>query len=233
MTDSKDRPADGPDGGPDDGPGAAKKPTGPKGSLWRETVVLLIGATLLAILVRAFLVQAFYIPSASMEPLFYANDRILVQKVSYWGSGQPQRGDVVVFADPGGWFPGRAAQSDSPLARALISVGLRSPSNRLVKRVIGVGGDRVVCCDDRRRITVNGEPLDESDYLPSTTSPSDISFKVTVPRGSLWVMGDNRGNSADSRSHRDTATGGFVDEDLVVGKVFLLVWPLNRERTIG
>jgi signal peptidase I len=195
-----------------------------------ESLLLLTVALVLAILLKAFLVQAFYIPSESMEPGFVKDDRIIVQKASYWGSGQPRRGDIVVFKDPGAWLPQEAAPG--PLVRGLQYVGLYPSGGHLVKRVIGVGGDHVVCCDDHRRVTVNGQPLDESTYLPPGTSPSEIVFDVTVPDGKLWVMGDNRNNSADSRLHVDESTRGFVSVDLVVGKVAALVWPFGRAEVI-
>lgn len=201
--------------------------------LWLETVVLLVVALALAVIIKSFFVQAFYIPSPSMEPQFVKNDRILVEKVSYWGSGTPQRGDIIVFKDPGGWL---SADEDStasnPVTKALSAVGLYPTGGHLVKRVIGVGGDRVICCDTRGRITVNGTPLDESAYLPPGTKPSLTKFDVRVPQGHLWVLGDNRGNSCDSRCHMGSPGGGFVPDDLVVGKVFALVWPFGRAQFI-
>jgi signal peptidase I len=191
---------------------------------------LLAIALALAILLKAFLVQAFYIPSESMEPGFVQDDRIIVQKVSYWGSGQPQRGDIVVFKDPDSWLPPEAAPG--PVLRGLQYVGLYPSGGHLVKRVIGVGGDHVVCCDDQHRITVNDIPLNESAYLPKGTSPSDMPFDVKVPAGKLWVMGDNRTHSADSRYHVDERTHGFVSVSLVVGKVAALVWPFGRAKVI-
>jgi signal peptidase I len=164
-----------------------------------------------------------------MEPQFIKNDRILVQKVSYWFGGSPQRGDIVVFKDPGGWLGAEEAETPSNgVAKVLAHVGLYPSGGHLVKRVIGVGGDRVVCCDSRGRLTVNGTPLDETSYLPKGTKPSLTRFDVRVPAGHLWVMGDNRNNSWDSRGHMGNPGGGFVPDDLVVGKVFALVWPFGR-----
>ena len=195
-------------------------------------VLLLALALLLADRHQGLFVQAFYIPSASMEPQFIQNDRILVQKVSYWGGGSPERGDIVVFEDPGGWLD--AAQSStppsSPVTKVLEMFGLYPTGGHLVKRVIGVGGDRVVCCDKQGRITVNGHALDEKSYLPKGVAPSTIKFDVKVPKGHLWVMGDNRSASADSRGHMGNPGGGFVDDDLVVGKVFALIWPCEARR---
>ncbi|WP_235562048.1 signal peptidase I [Marmoricola sp. Leaf446] len=201
--------------------------------LWQESVLLLGLALVLAIVIKTLFLQAFYIPSPSMVPQFVENDRILVQKVSYWGSGTPERGDIVVFADPGGWLdPTDSAGPTSPVSKALERVGLYPAGGHLVKRVMAVGGDHIVCCDDEGRITVNDRPLDERSYLPEGTVPSDIPFDKTVPAGFMWMMGDNRGASADSRVHMGGPGGGFVDQDLVVGKVFALIWPWDRAEVI-
>ncbi len=201
--------------------------------LWQETILLLVLALLLAVIIKSLFVQAFYIPSPSMEPQFIKNDRILVQKVSYWGSATPSRGDIVVFEDPGGWLDdGETATPSSPLTKLMEKIGLYPTGGHLVKRVIGVGGDRVVCCDAQGRITVNGHALDEKAYLPKGMAPSQIKFDRTVPKGHLWMMGDNRGFSYDSRGHMGGPGGGFVDQDLVVGKVFALIWPWKRAELI-
>ncbi|WP_245604212.1 signal peptidase I [Nocardioides aequoreus] len=208
---------------------AGKKPM----PLWLESVVLLGIALALAVLIKALFLQAFYIPSPSMEPQFVEDDRILVQKVSYWGSGEPQRGDIIVFKDPGGWLdPVDTAGATGPVSGVLERIGLYPTGGHLVKRVMAVGGDHIVCCDDDGRITVNGDPLDESAYLPPGTDPSDVTFDKTVPDGYLWMMGDNRAFSFDSRGHMGGPGGGFVKEDLVVGKVFALVWPWGRAELI-
>lgn len=197
--------------------------------LWGETLLLLVIALALAVIIKSFFVQAFYIPSQSMEPKFYPNDRILVEKVSYWGSGTPQRGDIVVFKDPGGWLtPSEDDTADNAFTKGLAKLGLYPSGGHLVKRVIGVGGDRVICCNAKGQVTVNGKALDETSYLPKGTKPSLTKFDVRVPAGHLWVMGDNRGDSYDSRGHMGDPGGGFVPADLVVGKVFALVWPLSR-----
>lgn len=202
--------------------------------LWLESVVLLGIALALAILIKSLFLQAFYIPSPSMEPQFVENDRILVQKVSYWGGGSPERGDIVVFQDPGGWLgPADSGGATNAFTRVLEQVGLYPTGGHLVKRVMATGGDRIVCCDDQDRITVNGDPLDESAYLPEGVAASDEPFDKTVPDGYLWVMGDNRPFSADSRAHTGGPGGGFVNDDLVVGKVFALVWPWDRAEIIN
>lgn len=224
--------------------GAGRKPR-KQLPLWQETILLGALALILAIVVKTFFVQAFYIPSESMEPGLIRNDRILVQKMSYWG-GEPQRGDVVVFKDPGGWLGGveDPAQS-SLLVRAATKIGLYPAGGHLVKRVIGVEGDVITCCDDDGNISVNGVPLEESDYVnddPATACngprPGNCDWKAgPVPEGKLFVMGDNRGRSADSSEHMcrenetDCAPGyEFVDSDLVVGRVFALIWPFDRIR---
>jgi signal peptidase I len=220
-----------PDGPSDGKPGrkSAKKAM----PLWQETILLLALALLLAIIIKSLFVQAFYIPSPSMEPQFVKNDRILVQKVSYWGGGSPQRGDIVVFKDPGGWLDeSETSTAHSPVTKVMEKIGLYPTGGHLVKRVIGVGGDRVVCCDSKGRVTVNGHPLNEKSYLPKGTAPSQMKFDVKVPQDHLWLMGDNRGFSFDSRGHMGNPGGGFVDQDLVVGKVFALIWPWSRAEII-
>lgn len=199
--------------------------------VWLETIVLLAIALALAVGIKTFFIQPFYIPSASMEPQFIRNDRILVEKVSYWGSGTPQRGDIVVFKDPGGWLPASEDGSPTnPVTKLLSYVGLYPTGGHLVKRVIGVGGDRVDCDSLKGPLKVNGHALVEQSYLPAGTTPCANygAFHVRVPTGYLWVMGDNRGDSYDSRGHMGDPGGGFVSVRLVVGKVFALVWPLDR-----
>jgi signal peptidase I len=213
---------------------------------WQETLLLLVIAFVVAIVLKTFFVQAFYIPSPSMVPGLVKNDRILVEKPSYW-FGEPQRGDVVVFQDPGGWLPADDAGPVGPVATALSKVGLYPAGGDLVKRVIGVAGDTVVCCDDQGRVSVNGQPLDEDDYVnnPDTSScrgpegpggPDACSWTAgPVPDGDLFVMGDNRYESADSSYHMcepdasDCVPGAeFFDKDLVVGRVFAVVWPRDH-----
>jgi signal peptidase I len=201
--------------------------------IWQEMILLLGLALVLAIVIKAFFIQAFYVPSASMDDTLVPSDRILVQKISYWGGGSPHRGDVVVFADPGGWLsPSESSGRGGAVARALEAVGLYPAGGHLVKRVIGVGGDEVRCCDSQGRITVNGVPLNEKAYLAPGERPSTIDFDVKVKPGYLWVQGDNRSDSADSRVHLGDPGGGQVPADDVVGKVFAVVWPFGRARIL-
>jgi signal peptidase I len=220
--------------------------------LWQETILLLAVALVLAVLIKAFFVQAFYIPSESMEPGLVRNDRILVQKVSYWGGHDPQRGDVVVFKDPGGWLGAADASGPaSTLTKIMSRVGLYPSGGHLVKRVIGVEGDVIECCDENGRISVNGVPLEESDYVqqddPATPVDEDATCRGPqpdggacdwsagpVPEGHLFVMGDNREFSADSSAHMcsdsetDCSDNPYIATDLVVGKVFVLLWPRDH-----
>jgi signal peptidase I len=212
--------------------------------LWQETILLLGIALVLAVVIKALFVQAFYIPSESMEPGLVKNDRILVQKVSYWFGGSPERGDVVVFKDPGGWLgPDEAAGPTNPLAKMMAKVGLYPQGGHLVKRVIGVEGDVIKCCDKRGRLSVNGVPLVEDDYVKQEAGVAcrgpmrgDCDWTAgPVPDGHIFVMGDNRNHSADSTVHmcveddEDCVPGDeFVPVDLVVGKVFVLLWPYDH-----
>jgi signal peptidase I len=196
--------------------------------VWAETVLLLVLALVVSAIIKTFFVQMFFVPSGSMRPLFVDNDRILVQKISYW-TGHVQRGDVVVFDDPGGrWLGSEGVIHLNPVQKVLSDIGLYPTGGHLVKRVIGIGGDHVACCDSRGRVTVNGTPLNERSYIAKGAAPSDRPFDVTVPKGRLWVMGDNRGNSEDSRFHQDLPGGGTVPEKDVVGKVWAIVWPFSR-----
>jgi signal peptidase I len=182
--------------------------------LWQEVIVLLTTALVLAVVVKAFVVQAFFVPSGSMEPQFVQGDRILVEKI---------------FDDPGGWLGAvESKEATGIVQRALEMIGLYPTGGHLVKRVVGVGGDRVMCCDDRGRVSVNGLALLEGSYLKDGAVPSEQTFDVKVPADSLWVMGDNRLESGDSRVHIGGPGGGFVPTDGVVGKVWSIVWPLDR-----
>ena len=200
-----------------------------RSALWaaiREIVIVVALALALATLVRVFLVQAFLIPSGSMEDTLQVGDRVLVSKLTT-RLGEIQRGDVVVFSDPGSWLgpvpPGPGGVRGA-LSEALQFVGVlpSDSEGHLIKRVVGVGGDRVACCDSAGRLTVNGVAVDESDLLKPGVAPSLQEFDVRVPDGSFWVMGDNRPNSGDSRVH------GAVPAEDIVGRAFLVVWPPDR-----
>jgi len=194
--------------------------------VWQESILLVATAMVMAVVVKTFFLQAFYIPSESMEPTMLVDDKILVQKVSYWG-GDVKRGDVVVFDDPGGWLSGEdSRKAGNVLQGALEKVGLFPTGGHLIKRVVGVGGDTVKCCTDGK-LTVDGTPLDEP-YVFDETATKDKTFEVKIRPGYLWVMGDNRGNSYDSRGHLGDPGGGQVSEDAVVGKAWVRVWPLGR-----
>ena len=215
--------------------------------LWLETVVLLTVALGMALLIKTLLVQAFYIPSASMEPGLVENDRILVQKVSYWFGGEPSRGDVVVFEDPGGWLTGPEPGPRTVLAKGLAKIGLYPTGGHLVKRVIGTPGDTVMCCDAEGHLEINGVAIEEDGFIrPQQKCDGPMpngcrrDWSVTVPEDRLFVMGDNRAESADSSDRLCNAaqTGcdpdrAFVPLELVVGKVFTLVWPLSHAGLIG
>lgn len=192
---------------------------------WLEFVLLTGTAFALALLVKTFLAQMFFVPSASMTPTLAVDDKLLVEKVSLWGEGAVERGDVVVFDDPGDWLGPPPALN--PVQRALAVVGLYPSGGHLVKRVVAVGGDTVACCDGEGRVTVNGTALREG-YLGDGVEPSETDFEVTVPAGRLWVMGDNRADSEDSRFHRDSPGQGAIPESAVVGRVWAVVWPRAR-----
>ncbi|MSO26634.1 MAG: signal peptidase I [Candidatus Nanopelagicales bacterium] len=208
--------------------GERKEAKGGALHFFRETAIIVVSALVLSALVRAFLIQAFYVPSASMEETLLPNDRIIAAKITTRISGV-QRGEIMVFRDPGGWLPTpepAPSGARSYLRTALTFIGL-IPSDSgqdLVKRAIGVAGDRVACCDEQGRIVLNGVPLDES-YV---TGPTDqVRFDIVVPADSMFMMGDKRDNSRDSRYHLDVNNGG-VPQDAAVGRTVLTIWPLDR-----
>lgn len=222
-------------------PPASPHPTRSSGSRgWlafaRDIVVILLIAVLVSFLVKTFVVRSFYIPSGSMENTLLVRDRIFVDELTPRFGGY-DRGDIVVFRDPGGWLPPSPESQRPPVIEAidwvLSFVGLTAPDSddHLVKRIIGMPGDRVVCCNPLGQITVNGVAIDETAYvqLPSPgASVSAESFDVVVPEGSLWVLGDNRYRSKDSRYNTEQPGRGFVPIDNVVGRAFVITWPLDR-----
>jgi signal peptidase I len=201
-----------------------------KRPFWRDLVVIVVAALLLTIVIKAFLLQVFSIPSGSMENTLLPGDRILVSKIVY--RFRPiDRGDIVVFSGAGSWDPPATAPGN-PLVRiwddATSLVGIAGPDTDYIKRVIGIPGDHVVCCNAAGQITVNGVPLSESSYVYPGSVPSTLQFNITVPAGRLWVMGDNRSDSDDSRYRTNAPGGGTIPESAVVGRAFLIIWPFSR-----
>lgn len=206
-----------------------------KRSFLRELPLIVGVALVIALLLKTFLLQVFVIPSGSMEETIKIGDRVLVDKLTPWFGKEYKRGDVVVFKDPGNWLPPdeRKSSADGPVMRgvkdAFTFVGLLPSDNEgdLIKRVIGVGGDTVACCDSSGRLTVNGTPVDEP-YIAPGNPPSRITFKVTVPPGRLWVMGDHRDLSADSRYHMTEFGNGTIPVSNVIGRAVVVAWPVSR-----
>lgn len=211
-------------------------------ALLRDILVIIVVAIVVSFVIKTFFVRSFWIPSGSMEPTLMVKDRILVDEFTPHFTGY-QRGDVIVFRDPGGWLdtvpvapeqPGIGQAVDWLLS--LVGLSASDSDDHLIKRVVGVGGDRVVCCNALGQVTVNGTPIDETPYLnlsEGQSAPSVIPYDVTVPEGSFWVLGDNRDNSKDSRYNVDQPSRGFVPEADVVGRAFLITWPLSRFGTIS
>lgn len=238
----------GPDSGPEPGgtaggedggegeraAGRRKRPERKQRSFWKELPLLIGIALVLALLIKTFLVQAFSIPSDSMQNTLQEGDRVLVDKLTPWFGAEPDRGEVVVFHDPGGWLPENPPPGGNAVSRglqnALSFIGLMPSAQEkdLIKRVIGVGGDTVEC-NGTGPLKVNGKALVEPYVYPDNTPCSmDKPFKVTVPKDHIWVMGDHRQNSMDSRFHMDQPGHGFVPLDDVVGRAFVKAWPINR-----
>ncbi len=202
----------------------------------RDLLIIFVIAIMVSFVVKTFLIRSFFIPSESMRETLQVHDRIIVNQLV------PElvpisRGDVVVFRDPGGWLPPSESIEQNPLVASvdwvLSLVGLSAPdsNDHLIKRVIGLPGDRVVCCNALGQMTVNDVPLNEKPYVTLPAGEMRVSrddFSTTVPEGSLWVMGDNRWNSKDSRYNTDTPGKGFVPIDNVVGRAFVVSWPLSH-----
>lgn len=191
----------------------------------RLVVVALAIAILVIVLVRGFLVDVFYIPSGSMEPTLEQGDRVAVWRV---GAGDPHRGDVVVFDGSGSLWPNDSGAN--PLTRFVDEVGswagMSQRDGIYVKRVIGVAGDHVQCCGTDGKVTVNGQPLDESYVMPGD-KPSETPFDVVVPEGRMWVMGDHRSDSRDSRALIGAPGGGLIRTDKIVGRPVAVLWPFE------
>jgi signal peptidase I len=186
-----------------------------RGSFWRELPILVIVAILVAVLVRAFVLQTFYIPSPSMEHTLNVLDRVLVNKLVY-DFRDPRRGEIIVFKAPADWQSGTEGED-------------------FIKRIIGVGGDHVVCCDAQNRLIINGHSLDEPfiyrDADGTQDPAADEPFDITVPSGRIWVMGDHRAASGDSLEHweqTENITEATISKDSVIGRAFTIFWPVNR-----
>jgi signal peptidase I len=213
-----------------------QRPEKPR-SFWKEIPILIVIALVLALLIKTFLVQAFSIPSDSMQNTLQPGDRVLVDKLTPWFGSKPERGDVVVFHDPANWLAAEPTPKQNPVQKVLSFIGVMPSADEkdLIKRVIAVGGDTVQCTG-RGPLEVNGKPLTEPYVHPGSTpcSPDDTGgqFKVTVPQGKIWVMGDNRQDSEDSRYHQTDKTHGFVPVNDVVGRAFVIAWPPSRWATL-
>ena len=211
-------------------------------SVWlffRDILFILLAALVISFLIKTFLIRSFYIPSQSMETTLIPNDRVIVSLLTP-GLSPLHRGDVVVFSDPGGWLLSEQSTpvASSPLNDILAFIGLAAPSdnNHLIKRVIGLPGDHVKCCNALGQMTVNGVPLDEPYiHLPAGVTKSDpYNFDITVPKGDLWVMGDNRDESADSAYHQTRKDASpFVPIRDVTGQAIVISWPFTRWTVLG
>jgi signal peptidase I len=216
----------------------ARKAGKPKkrGSFWKEMPILVLIALVLALIIKTYAFQAYFIPSGSMENTLEIGDKVLVNKIVY--HLRPiHRGDIVVFNGQGSWDPGPAPKTPNVFDRlyhAIIGLFGAAPGQTdYIKRVIGIPGDHVRCCNAQGDITVNGISLHEKSYLYPGNVPSETPFNITVPPGRLWVMGDHRAVSDDSRDHMGYPGGGTIPENMVVGRAFWIVWPPSRWRILN
>jgi signal peptidase I len=219
-----------------DGDDAASKPKKPR-SFWKELPLLIGIALVLALLIKTFLVQAFSIPSDSMQNTLQQGDRVLVDKLTPWFGSEPERGEVVVFHDPDNWLAGEPTPNPNAIQKALSWIGLMPSAEEkdLIKRVVGVGGDTVEC-KGTGPLRVNGKALNEPYVYPGNTpctmDDGGGQFKLKVPKDKIWVMGDHRQNSLDSRYHQQDKHKGFVPVDNVVGRAIVVAWPPTRWSTL-
>jgi signal peptidase I len=204
-----------------------------KRSFLREFPILVAVALILAVVIKTYALQAFFIPSGSMEDTLNINDRVLINKVVYDFRGI-HRGDIVVFNGDGSWDPGTVPVSQNVVAEFVANFqgmfGFGHPGDIYVKRVIGLPGDHVACCNAQGRVTVNGVALNESSYLYPGEAPSMVRFNIVVPPDRLWVMGDHRLVSDDSRGHMGVPGGGTIPTSAVLGRAFVIIWPPSRWR---
>jgi len=211
-----------------------------KGSFWKELPILIVIAVVLAFVIRTWVMQAFYIPSTSMENTLLVGDRVLVNKVVFQ-IRDIERGEVVVFNGNGSWDDPNTVtvpEPTNPVAGAFTWVqqqlGTAPTGKEYIKRVIGLPGDTVECCDEQNRILVNGVPLEEDAYLYPGSVASHTEFgPIEVPEGHLWLMGDHRAISYDSRLNQNNPGGGAVPIDHVVGRAFVIIWPFNQAGGLG
>jgi signal peptidase I len=247
----------GPDGSPEAGSGlgvasgvapvasgpparSSGKPRRKAISWWIELPVLVAFALVLMLVIKTYAVQAFFIPSSSMENTLDIGDKVLVNKIVY--HLRPiARGDVIVFNGEGSWDPSAPPGSSNPvvggldrLGHAVVGLAGISPGvHDFIKRVIGIPGDHVACCTASGQVTVNGVPLNEKSYLYPGNPPSLVRFSITVPPGRLWVMGDHRSVSWDSRGHMSYPGGGTIPESQVIGRAFVIMWPPSRSGVLS
>jgi len=217
--------------------GEQEQPPRKPRSFWKELPLLIGIALVLALLIKTFLVQAFSIPSDSMQHTLEQGDRVLVDKLTPWFGSEPERGEIVVFHDPDHWLDGEPTPQPNPVQRVLGWIGLMPSANEkdLIKRVIGVGGDTVEC-KGTGPLKVNGKALNDADFVYAGNTPCSVDdggqFKVKVPKGKIWVMGDHRQNSQDSRYHQQDKNKGFVPVGNVVGRAIVIAWPPTRWATL-
>ena len=207
---------------------------GKRGTFWRELLIIVVAAAALTLVVKSFVVQVYKIPSVSMDNTLAVGDRVLVNRLVY--HFRPiARGDVIVFSGQDSWGPDAPPGPSDPVLGffqdVLSDIGLYSSQTYYIKRVIGLPGDHVACCT-HGKVTVNGVPLDETSYLYPGDAPSSFSFSVVVPSGHLWVMGDHRSDSGDSRYHTQDPGQGAIPIDQVVGRAFMIIWPPSNIRDL-